>query len=120
MVRTGINDEGNFKCIDICTRCGNCKTKVADSRLDDTFSIRLRTKECTVCGKRWTTAEVLLDDLTALDDRELAYLKMIEDANKELTATVIKMKEHTNALTMALNKVEAIEKKKKKNGGLKL
>ena len=120
MVRTGLNNDGNYRCIDICPKCGTCKAKVADSRLDDTFSIRLRTKVCASCGTRWTTAEILLDDLTEAEDREYKYLKMIAETTKELTATVVKMKDQSNALAAALSKLEVIERKKAKNGGYKL
>ena len=120
MIRMGINEGGRYSCIDMCSRCGNCGTKVVDSRLDDSLSIRLRTKQCNECGFRWTTAEIMYDEmLTQCDLTVDRQIEIIKDTRKEINYNMLELRRNIKSLEDTIKQLNTIEEKIKEQEGTK-
>ena len=68
----------------ICPKCGK-RARVIDSRPSDEYGVRRR-RECTVCGKRFTTYEITAAMKSGYDrtarTKEMMVRKIRELANK--------------------------------------
>ncbi len=114
MVLTGLNEDGTFACIDECPECGQTNAKIIDSRLDDTLSLRVRRKECKLCGHRWNTVELTEEDFECMaglaEARELLSLKQtaacLREQIRAMQNSIVKLTDVTTSLDGHINKAK--------------
>jgi transcriptional regulator NrdR family protein len=83
-----------MKPINVCPKCHSVAVKIIDSR-EEADGTRIRRRKCIICGKRWSTREIHLDDFEELShdndfrsmydqsidvmDRSIRYLMSIKN-----------------------------------------
>lgn len=104
-----MNENGKFRCIDECPKCGrHTRARAVDSRMDETLSLRVRRKECLVCKTRWDTVEVTLADFDVIRERSLeTQLKALDEAKKEIADSIKSLCVASNNVNKS---IEAIDK----------
>lgn len=113
MVLIGYNSENMFASIDECPSCGHNNAKIVDSRFEDTFTLRIRRKECKDCGRRWNTVEMTEEDFENISSlTESRDITTLRSTVNTLTTQLQSLQMTLAKLTNVASSLDATTKQK--------